>query len=238
MANNEAFHRMLTEGIRVTYGKNGEEKGDIVKVIDFNNPDNNDLLAVNQFTVIENNINKRPDVVLFVNGIPLVVFELKNPADENATIQSAYNQIQNYKQTIPKLFCYNEILVISDGLEARIGSLSSGYDRFTAWKSSDGTKEASHLTSQLEVLINGLFNKNTLLDFIKFFIVFDKSKTEDESGQTIIKLNKKIAAYHQYYAVNKAVESTIRAIGKNRDKLTIKESLASFGLPNIKKQPE
>ena len=140
MANNEAFHRMLTEGIRVTYGKNGEEKGDIVKVIDFNNPDNNDLLAVNQFTVIENNINKRPDVVLFVNGIPLVVFELKNPADENATIQSAYNQIQNYKQTIPKLFCYNEILVISDGLEARIGSLSSGYDRFTAWKSIDGTK--------------------------------------------------------------------------------------------------
>jgi len=169
MSNNEAFHRLLTEGIPVTYRKNGEEKGDIVKIIDFENRENNEFHAINQFTVIENHINKRPDIVLFVNGIPLVVIELKNPADENATIKSAYNQIQTYKQTIPSLFSYNEIVVISDGLEAKIGSLSAGYDRFTAWKSMDGTKEASHLTNQLEVLINGLFNKDTLLVFFEIF---------------------------------------------------------------------
>jgi len=238
MANNEAFHKMLTEGIQVTYRKDGEEKGDIVKVIDFKNPENCDFHVINQFTIIENNTNKRPDIVLFVNGIPLVVFELKNPADETVTIRSAYNQIQTYKQTIPSLFSYNEIIVISDGLEAKIGSLSAGYDRFTAWKSIDGTKEASHLTNQLEVLINGLFNKDTLLDFLRFFIVFDKSKTEDESGQTIVKLTKKIAAYHQYYAVNKAVDSTIRAIGKNKDKFQVKESPASFGFSDVKTQPE
>ena len=191
MSNNEAFHRLLTEGIPVTYRKNGEEKGDIVKIIDFENPENNEFHAINQFTVIENHINKRPDIVLFVNGIPLVVIELKNPADENATIKSAYNQIQTYKQTIPSLFSYNEIVVISDGLEAKIGSLSAGYDRFTAWKSMDGTHEAPHKVNQLEVLIKGLFNKDTFLDFLRFFIVFDKSKTEDESGQTIVKLTKK-----------------------------------------------
>ncbi len=238
MSNNEAFHRLLTEGIRVTYRKNGEEKGDIVTIIDFSNPDNNDLFAVNQFTVVENNINKRPDIVLFVNGIPLVVFELKNPAIENATIKSAYNQMQTYKQTIPSLFSYNEIVVISDGLEAKIGSLSAGYDRFTAWKSMDGTHEAPHKVNQLEVLIKGLFKKDIFFDFLRFFIVFDKSKTEDESGQTIVKLTKKIAAYHQYYAVNKAVESTIRAIGINKDNWQVKESPASYGLPDVKTQPE
>ena len=238
MANNEAFHRLLTEGIPVTYRKNGEEKGDIVKIIDFENPENNEFHTINQFTVIENHINKRPDIVLFVNGIPLVVIELKNPADENATMRSAYNQIQTYKQTIPSLFSYNEMIIISDGLEAKIGSLSAGYDRFTAWKSMDGSHEASHLVNQLEVLVKGLFNKDTFLDFLRFFIVFDKSKAEDESGQTIVKLTKKIAAYHQYYAVNKAVESTIRAIGINKDNWQVKESPASYGLPDVKTQPE
>ena len=238
MANNEAFHRLLTEGIPVTYRKNGEEKGDIVKIIDFEKPRNNEFHAINQFTVVENNINKRPDIALFVNGIPLVVIELKNPADENATMRSAYNQIQTYKQTIPSLFSYNEMIIISDGLEAKIGSLSAGYDRFTAWKSMDGSHEASHLVNQLEVLVKGLFNKDTFLDFLRFFIVFDKSKAEDESGQTIVKLTKKIAAYHQYYAVNKAVESTIRAIGINKDNWQVNESPASYGLPDVKTQPE
>lgn len=213
MANNETFHRLLTEGIRVTYRKNGEEKGDIVKLIDFKNIENNDFRVINQFTVIENNINKRPDIVLFVNGIPLVIIELKSPADENATIQSAYNQIQTYKQTIPSFFSYNEIIVISDGLEAKIGSLSAGYDRFTAWKSMDDIySDAMHgvfKLTQLEILIKGLFNKETFLDFLRFFIVFGKSRTEDATGQTIVKLTKKIAAYHQYYAVNKAIESII-----------------------------
>jgi len=238
LSNNEAFHRMLTEGIPVSYRIDGEEKGNIVKIIDFANPENNHFHVINQFTVVENNINKRPDIILFVNGIPLVVFELKNPTDEKATIHTAYTQIQTYKQTIPSLFCYNEILVISDGLEAKIGSLSAEYDRFTVWKTIDGTKEASHIVNQLEVLIKGLFNKQTLLDFLRFFIVFDKSKTEDESGQTTVKLTKKIAAYHQYYAVNKAVDSTIRAIGRNKDHWTVKESPAVYNLPDVKNQPE
>jgi len=242
MSNNEAFHRILTEGIPVTYRKNGEEKADIVKIIDFENPENNEFHAINQFTVIENNINKRPDIVLFVNGIPLVVIELKNPAKENATIRTAFNQIQTYKQTIPSLFSYNEIIVISDGLEAKIGSLSAGYDRFTAWKSMDDiyrdVMRGVSKSTQLEILIKGLFKKDTFLDFLRFFIVFDKSKAEDESGQTIVKLTKKIAAYHQYYAVNKAVESTIRAIGINKDNWQVKESPASYGLPDVKTQPQ
>ncbi|WP_025209367.1 type I restriction endonuclease subunit R [Hippea sp. KM1] len=237
IANNEIFHRMLTEGIKVAYRKNGEERGDIVWLIDFKNPENNDFLVVNQFTVIENNINKRPDVVIFINGLPLVVVELKNPADENATIKSAYNQIQTYKQTIPSLFTYNEILVISDGLEARMGSLSAGFDRFMAWKSIDGKREASHLMSQLEILIKGLLNKETLIDYIRFFILFDKSKKEDEQGQTIVRITKKIAAYHQYYAVNKAIKSTIRAIGKNKI-IPLKEEPGEYGLPDVESQPE
>ena len=119
IANNEAFHRMLTEGIKVSYQKDGSERGDLVWLIDFKKPENNDFLVVNQFTVIENDVNKRPDVILFVNGIPLVVIELKNPADENATVKSAYRQIQTYKQTIPTLFTYNGFILISDGLEAK-----------------------------------------------------------------------------------------------------------------------
>ena len=119
IANNEAFHRMLTEGIKVSYQKDGSERGDLVWLIDFKKPENNDFLVVNQFTVIENDVNKRPDVILFVNGIPLVVIELKNPADESATVKSAYRQIQTYKQTIPTLFTYNGFILISDGLEAK-----------------------------------------------------------------------------------------------------------------------
>ena len=239
IANNEAFHRMLTEGIKVSYQKDGSERGDLVWLIDFKNPENNDFLVVNQFTVIENGVNKRPDVVLFVNGLPLVIIELKNPADENATVKSAYKQIQTYKQTIPSLFTYNEILVISDGLEARAGSLSAGFDRFMAWKSSDGKIEASHLLSQLETLIEGMLNKETLLDFIRHFIVFDKSKKEDcKTGQITIHTVKKLAAYHQYYAVNKAVESTLRAVGINKEKENIaREDPAVYGLKDVRGQP-
>jgi len=239
IANNEAFHRMLTEGIKVSYQKDGNERGDLVWLIDFKNPENNDFLVVNQFTVIENGVNKRPDVVLFVNGLPLVIIELKNPADENATVRSAYKQIQTYKQTIPSLFTYNEILVISDGLGARAGSLSAGFDRFMAWKSSDGKIEASHLLSQLETLIKGMLNKETLLDFIRHFIVFDKSKKEDcKTGQITIHTVKKLAAYHQYYAVNKAVESTLRAVGINKEKENIaREDPAVYGLKDVRGQP-
>ncbi len=212
IANNEAFHRMLTEGITVTYQKNGSSRGDLVWLIDFEHPDNNDFVVANQFTVVENGVNKRPDVILFINGLPLVVMELKNAAHENATVQSAFKQIQTYKETIPSLFTYNGFVVISDGLEAKAGTISAGYSRFMSWKTVDGKKEASHLVSELETLIKGMLNKKTLLDLIRHFIVFEKMKREDlKTNLTIIETTKKLAAYHQYFAVNKAVESTIRA---------------------------
>ena len=209
ITNNETFHRMLTEGINVDYQVDGNERGDFVWMIDFDNPENNEFVVANQLTVIENNQNKRPDVILYINGIPLVVIELKNPAVDNATIKSAYKQLQTYKQAIPSLFTYNGLMVISDGLEAKAGSLSAGFTRFMSWKTSDGKAEASRLVSQLEVLIKGMLNKSTLLDLVRHFIVFEKNKKEDaKTGITTIETIKKLAAYHQYYAVNKAVTST------------------------------
>ena len=181
--------------------------------------DNNTFHVINQFTVIENNNNKRPDVILFVNGLPLVVIELKNAVDENATIRSAYKQIQTYKATIPCLFTFNGICVISDGNEAKAGSLSAGFTRYMSWKTSDGKSEASHLIPQMETLINGMLNKETVLDLIRHFIVFEKSKREDsKTGITTIETIKKLAAYHQYYAVNKAVTSTQLASVENGDR--------------------
>lgn len=212
---NEAFHQLLTRGVSVSYQKDGAERGDKVWLVDFNRPENNEFTAVNQFTFVEGNVNKRPDVVLFVNGLPLVVIELKNPASESATLMSAYQQLQTYKQVIPSLLAYNGLLVISDGLEARAGSLSAGYSRFSAWKSEDGSREAPRLKSQLEVLIKGMLNKATLLDLIRFFTVFEKMKTEDAQGLASVETVKKIAAYHQYYAVNKAVASTLEAARRN-----------------------
>lgn len=212
IANNEAFHRMLTEGVKVTYQKDGIQRGDYVWLVDFKNPENNDFLAVNQFTIIENNFIKRPDLILFVNGIPLVVLELKNAADQNATLHSAFNQLETYKATISGLFTYNEVLIISDGLDARAGSLSAGYSRFMAWKTVDGPSEASHYESQLKTMLTGMLNKKTLLDLIRHFVVFEKEKKEDlQTGQITIETVKKLAGYHQYYAVNKAVESTLKA---------------------------
>ena len=238
IANNEAFHRLLTEGVNVTYQQDGHPRGDFVWLVDFKHAENNEFAVVNQFTVVENGINKRPDIILFVNGLPLVVIELKNPADENATIKSAFNQIQTYKALIPTTFHYNSLLVISDGLEAKMGSLSAGYSRFMAWKSTDGVDEASHLVSQLEVLIKGLLNKATLLDLIRHFTVFDKSKKEDlATGITTIETVKKIAGYHQYYAVNRAVKSVIRASGYTK-KLRFREPPGKYGLPSVEDQPE
>jgi len=238
IANNEAFHRLLTEGVKVSYQKDGHERGDIVWLIDFEHPENNDFVVANQFTVMENGRTKRPDVILFVNGIPLVVIELKNPADENATVKSAFKQLGTYKAVVPGLFTYNGLMVISDGLEARAGSLSAGFSRFMAWKSADGKQEASKLISPLEVLINGLLNKKTLLDTIRHFTVFEKSKKEDsKTGITSISTIKKIAAYHQYYAVNRAVESTLRATGFNPNNRFSMESPGDYGLPDVKAQP-
>ncbi len=176
IANNEAFHRMLTEGIKVTYQRDGNSRGDLVWLIDFKNPENNDFVVANQFTVIENNVNKRPDLILFVNGLPLVVIELKNPADENATVRSAFKQLDTYKNAIPNLFTYNGLMIISDGLEAKAGSISAEFTRFMVWKTSDGKVEASPLIGQMETLIKGMLDKKTLLDLIRHFIVFEKSK--------------------------------------------------------------
>ena len=236
LANNEVFHRMLTEGIPVTITKDGVERGERIRLIDFSDPWNNDFVVVNQFTIIENGHNRRPDVILFVNGLPLVLFELKNAADENATLQSAFRQIETYKQQIPSLFTYNALVVISDGLEARAGSLSAGFSRFTAWKSDDGENLASPMVSELEVLVNGMLRKDTLLDIIGSFIVFEKQKQDDlKTGLTTIKTIKKIAAYHQYYAVNKAVESTVRATGVNQT-AAVSESPANYGFKTVQQQ--
>lgn len=219
LTDNEAFHRMLTEGVSVTYRKDGDLRGDKVKLIDFNEVDNNEFNVINQFTIIENNHNKRPDVILFINGMPLVVMELKNAVNENATLRSSYNQFQTYKATIPSLFTFNEICVISDGNEARAGSLSAGFSRYMTWKTSDGENEASHLIPEMETLINGMLNRKTLLDLIRHFIVFEKTKKEDlKTGITTVETVKKLAAYHQYYAVNKAVHSTIESSTENGDR--------------------
>lgn len=243
ITNNENFHRMLTEGIKVTYQKDGNERGDLVWLIDFNTPENNEFIVANQFTVVEDGINKRPDVVLFVNGIPLVVLELKNAADEKATIKTAFNQIQTYKSTVPTLFTYNAFTIISDGLEAKAGTISAGMSRFMSWKSADGKEEASNLVSQLETLITGMLNKETLLDLIRHFVVFEKSKREDaETGIATISTVKKLAAYHQYYAVNRAVESALRASGYTLEKETplsmVMESPESYGVVGVKNQPK
>ena len=238
LSNNETFHRLLTEGITVSHQQDGSERGERVWLVDFDRPENNEFVAANQFTVIENHVNKRPDLVLFVNGLPLVVMELKNATDENATVKSAFQQLQTYKATIPGLFTYNGLLVISDGLEARAGSLSAGYSRFMAWKTAEGKREASNLVSPLQTLINGMLNKATLLDLIRHFVVFEKTKKEDsETGQISISTVKKIAAYHQYYAVNAAVASTLRAADLQAG-YKVAESPASYGLPDVVDQPK
>ena len=214
ISNNEAFHKMLTDGIETEYLKQGDIRGDKIWLVDFDKPENNEFLICNQFTVIEKNINKRPDIVLFVNGLPLVVIELNNPADENATTKKAFTQLQNYKTAVPSLFFYNCLLAASDGLDAKYGSLSAGWRRFMAWKTIEGKFEQSSTTPQLETLIKGLLNKTVLMDIIKQFTVFEKSKRKDKaSGQVVVDTVKKTAGYHQYYAVNKAVESAVKAAG-------------------------
>lgn len=217
--NNETFHQFLIEKVKIPYQQDGYERSHEVSLIDFDNPLNNEFLAVNQYTIIERNQNKRPDILLFVNGIPLVVIELKNAADENATVRKAYDQIQTYKSTIPSLFTYNAICVISDGMECRAGSVSAGFSRFMAWKSADGKTDASRFSPQMETLIKGMLNPSTLLDLVRNFIVFEKTKKEDpKSGIIQIETEKKLAAYHQYYAVNKAIESAIKASSKDGSK--------------------
>ncbi len=230
ISNNEAFHRLLTEGIPVSYQHQGQARGDLVWLIDFNQPENNQFLVTQQFTVIEQQQHKRLDVVLFINGLPLVVFELKNASDENATLKAAYQQLQTYKAVIPNLFTYNALLVISDGLEARVGSLSASFSRFMRWKLPE---QGDGFSLELETVIKGLCQPATLLDFVRHFIVFEQSKKEDPaSGLTSLHTVKKLAAYHQYYAVNAAVVSTLRAAAT-----VVAETPAAYGVPSVDSQP-
>jgi type I restriction enzyme R subunit len=240
LADNEEFHKMLVDGVSVEYRKGSDIKGDSVRIVDFDSPLNNEFLVVNQYTVVQNNNNKRPDVLLFVNGIPLVIFELKNPADENATCHKAYEQLQAYKLAIPGLFTYNEICIISDGLEAKAGSLTAPYSRFSTWKTKDGIKEAAKFDNELSTLIHGLCNPATLIDYIQNFVTYEKTQTEDKVTHIVkVETVKKIAAYHQYYAVNKALEQTIRASGySNTPTATIQEDPSSYGLPSASDQPK
>lgn len=206
IADNEGFHKLLVDGVDVPVQTADGESYEKLWLFDFK-PDSkdNNFLAVNQFTVIENNIERRPDVILFVNGIPLLVIELKNLADEKADIWTAFNQLQTYKAQLPLLFRYNEILIISDGMEARAGTISSEKERFMQWKTIGGEKTMNNLT-EIEVLLRGICDKNRLLDIIRNFIVFEKDKSA----------TKKLTAYHQYWATNKAVESTTKARKGNR----------------------
>ncbi len=201
---NRAFHRMLVNGVNVEYRhESGDIRGLQATVIDFENPDRNDFLAVNQFTVLESNIERRPDIVLFVNGLPLGVIELKNAADEQADIWKAFAQLETYKKQLPTLFQFNEMLMISDGVQARVGSLTANKERFMPWRTIDGQELASPHLSQLQVVIEGAFERSRFLQLIKYFVVFE----EGENG----KLVKKIGGYHQFHAVDVAVQETIRA---------------------------
>ncbi len=210
---NHAFHRLLTEGVDVTYryeNANGgsSTKYDKVWLVDFADWHKNNWLAVNQFTVTDINpvtrarTNRRPDIVLFCNGLPLAVIELKNPADENATLEKAYNQLQTYKADIPNLMATNCALVIADGPEARLGTLTSGQEWFKQWRTIDGDTLAPPDQLELEVLLKGAFTPYRFLDLVRHFTVFEID------GVTI---NKKVAAYHQFHAVNKAVDETVKA---------------------------
>jgi type I restriction enzyme, R subunit len=165
---NHAFHQRLVEGVTVEYTRrDGTIGGALVRVIDFDNPENNDWVAVNQFTIVEGQSTRRPDVLLFVNGLPLALKELKNPADENATIWTAFSQIQTYKLQIPSMFTFNQLLIISDGVEARVGSLTADTERFMPWRTLEGEKVAPASLPQLQVVIQGLLDKKRLLDFIR-----------------------------------------------------------------------
>ena len=212
ITNNQNFHRFITDGVDVEYRHEDRIVGDKVWLFDFQNPENNDFLAINQFTIIENDYNRRPDIILFINGLPIVLIELKNPIDEKATLKKAFQQLQTYQNQISSLFHFNEILIISDGTEARAGTLTSNYERFMPWKTIDGELEALESMPQMEVLTRGMLNPKVIIDLLRHFIVFE----EEEEEEKII--SKKLAAYHQYHAVNKAVEATIKASNSEGDR--------------------
>ncbi|MCI2875362.1 type I restriction endonuclease subunit R [Staphylococcus hominis] len=204
LENNLTFHENLINGIEVEdYDDEGQSVVEIVKIVDFEHPQNNDFLAVNQFTVVNGDYTKRPDIVLFINGLPIVVIELKNSTNETVGVEDGYHQLETYKMRIPQLFTFNEVLVTSDGINTKAGSLTANYDRFMTWRSKDGETESSSSLSSLDILIHGMLNPETLLDLIRYFVLFQ----DDGKGH----ISKILAAYHQYYAVNKAVDRALLA---------------------------
>lgn len=213
---NRTLHRMVVDGVPVEFQRpDGSIGGAQIRVIDFDDPDANDWFAVNQYTVKEGDKHRRPDIVLFINGLPLSVFELKNAADENADLKSAFNQLQTYKAEIPSLLSYDESLIISDGVHARIGTLTAGREWFMPWRTIEGESLAPASMPQLEVLIKGVFDRRRILDLIRHFIVF-----EDTGGGSLVK---KMAGYHQFHAVNAALAATLRASGSEPDVLLAAE---------------
>ena len=203
-ARNRSFHHALTRGVTVPVRRpDGTTSGEPAAVVDFENPANNDWLAVNQVTVRENQSTRRADIVLFLNGLPLGIIELKNPADENADVWDAWNQLQTYKAELPTLFSMNELLMVSDGLHARVGTLTAGKEWFKPWKTMDDQEPGAANLPELQVMLEGVCEQSNFLNILRDFIVFD----DDGSG----KLIKKMAGYHQFHAVQAAVEETLRA---------------------------
>ena len=204
LENNLTFHENLINGIEIEdYDDEGQSVVEIVKIVDFEHPQNNDFLAVNQLTVVNGDYTKRPDIVLFINGLPIVVIELKNSTNETVGVEDGYHQLETYKMRIPQLFTFNEVLITSDGINTKAGSLTANYDRFMTWRSKDGETESSSSLASLDVLIHGMLNPETLLDLIRYFVLFQ----DDGKGH----ISKILAAYHQYYAVNKAVDRALLA---------------------------
>ena len=210
ISNNELFHSYLTDGVSVEYFKDGQTKGIHVRVIDGDDTTKNDFCVVNQLVVKENNNEKRLDVVVYVNGLPLVLIELKNAADEDATIDKAFQQIQNYKTAIPSIFFYNALCVISDGLDARVSTLTAPFSRYLVWKSP--IKSENGKIPELQILAERMLEKEVLLKLIRYNTVFESEEIKNEkTGLVSLVKHKKVAAYHQYYAVEKAVAETLRA---------------------------
>lgn len=233
---NRRIHKLMVEGVDVEFcGEDGTIRGDKVRLIDFDNLAANDWLATGQFTVIAGSINRRPDIVVFVNGLPLGVIELKAPGGANATLASAHNQLQTYKSQIPALFRTNAVLVTSDGITARVGSLTADLERFMPWRTTDGADIAAKGQPELSVLIDGVFERRRLLDLMQDFTVF---------GETGSGLAKIIAGYHQFHAVKRAVDSTLRALALNTGAASglrlggFDEEPAAFGLPDVKDYPK
>jgi len=210
--NNKAFHRLLLEGVKVEYKQQGqdgktESKTDYVQLVDFTNVANNQFLVVNQYTLVSSKGLRRPDIIVFINGLPLAVVELKNPADNNADIWSAYQQLQTYKEEIPDLFMFNEALVVSDGLNARVGSLTANKERFMAWRTVNDEHDKPTFDYFLETLVKGFFKPELFLDYIRHFVLFETGGAGADSANIV----KKIAGYHQFHAVREAVKATVIA---------------------------